>query len=85
MFFVVVPALHFVWVIYTLQRRLVHASLHKEIRQEEVLSCFLCIVLLPAFNSFHIIFLALLVTPSKDEFETVSRKELIITNVIKDY
>ena len=37
---VVVPALQFIWFIYTLQRRLVRASLQKEIRQEEVLSCF---------------------------------------------
>ena len=40
----VVPALQFICFICTLQWRLVRASLQKEIRQEEVLNCFLCVV-----------------------------------------
>ena len=50
---VVVPALQFVWFIYTLHWRLVRTSLQKEIRQEEVLTHYLSVAWSPAFRSFY--------------------------------
>ena len=47
------PALHFVWFIYTLQWRLVRASLQKEIRQEEVLTHFPSVVWFSAIRSLN--------------------------------
>ena len=48
---VVLLALHFVWFIYTLQWRLIRASLEKEIRQEEVLTHFPSVVWSSAIRS----------------------------------